>query len=199
MAHRGATSKLCRLCLVLVLAAAMSRAPAASEDSESLHERHATILVKALSYDEKLIERAGTEVVVAVLYRASSRSASDDAEVWRRAFAGLSSLRFLGLPFRTLKLPLASPEQMRKTVAQEGIDAFFVLDMTKDDLALIQKVARENKVVTLASREDQVAAGLSLGVFVIDDKNTLIVNLSASRAEGAVFGAALLKLAKVIK
>lgn len=177
----------------------MLRAPAVGADPASLRERHATILVKALSYDEKFVERAGKEVVVAILYRAAEAGAADEAEAWRQAFAKLASLRFLGLPFRTLRLPLASPEQLAKGIAQEGVDALFVLGSSKEELGGIQKVARQQKVLTMASREEQVSAGLSLGVFVIDGKTSLLINMTASREEGAVFSSEILKLAKVIR
>jgi hypothetical protein len=177
----------------------MAHVPAAIADPAMVREWSATVLVKALSYDEKLLDRGGQEMVVAVVYRAGGDGATAEAEDWYRAFAKLSAVRFRGLPFRAVKLPLGNAERLRKAIRQEGVDALFVLGMPKDDLVAIQKVARECKVSTLASREEQVAAGLSLGVFIIDGKNTLLVNLPASREEGAVFSSTMLKLAKVIR
>jgi hypothetical protein len=182
----------------LVLCVAVARTAPASAEGESLRQRHAAILFKALSYDDKLVERAGPEMVVAVVYRAGGTDAAE-AEAWYQAFFAFRSWRFLGLPFRSIKLPLHNAERLRKTIVQEGIDALFVMGLGKDDLIALEKVARESKVVTMASHEEQIAAGLSLGVFVIDGKNALLVNLSASREEGAAFNSAMLKLAKVIK
>jgi len=199
MVPRRAVREVWRHLLALALSISMFCAPQATADPMSLRERHATILAKSLTYDDNLLSRAGKEVVVAVLYRAGAEATAEDAEAWRQAFDNLASLRFLDLPFRALTLPLETAEQLRKAIDQQGIDALFVLGATKDDLAGIQKVTREQKVLTLASREEQVTAGLSLGVFVIDGKTTLIVNLAASREEGAVFSSQLLKLAKVIK
>jgi hypothetical protein len=188
-----------RAALVLGLWVSAILAPKAFADPEILRERHATILVKALSYDEKLKERAGEEMVVAVLYQGGKDGSANEAEAWRQAFANLTSLRFQGLPFRVLTLPLSNAERLRKAIAKEGVDAIFVLATGRDDLTWIEKVTRESKVLTMASCEEQVTAGLSLGVFLTEGKNTLIVNLTASRAEGAIFSSALLKLAKVIK
>jgi hypothetical protein len=199
MASRGAVHELWRILFILGLFLSVLRSQTAIADPANVRERHATILVKTLSYDQKILNRAGKEVVVAVLYREGEDGAVDEAEAWRQAFGKPASLRFLDLPFRTLKLPLGTTEHLRKAIAQEGIDALFVLGATKEDLVGIQKVTRETKILTLASREEQVTAGLSLGVFVIDGKTTLIVNLTASREEGAVFSSEILKLAKVIK
>jgi|WetSurMetagenome_2_1015567.scaffolds.fasta_scaffold183858_2 hypothetical protein len=199
MIRRISSRKSWRAILALGLWASALLAAKAFADPESQRERHAAILMKALSYDEKIKDRAGQEMVVAVLYRSGSGGAAEEAEAWRQAFAQLTSLYFRGLPVRVLKVPVGNTERLRKAIAQEGIDALFVLDVSKDDLSAIQKVARENKVLTMASREEQVAFGLSIGVFVIDGKNTLIVNLPASREEGAVFSGEMLKLARVIK
>jgi hypothetical protein len=187
-----------RFLVGLALCVSGGHVPTASADAESLRQRHAAILFKALSYDDKLVERGGPEMVVAVVYRAGGTDAAE-AEAWYQAFFALRSWRFLGLPFRPIKLPLHNAERLRKTIVQEGIDALFVMGLGKDDLIAVEKAARESKVVTMASQEEQIAAGLSLGVFVIDGKNTLLVNLAASREEGAVFNSAMLKLAKVIK
>jgi hypothetical protein len=173
-------------------------APARAEQPD-IRDRHVVILVKALSYDEKIVERAGREMVVAVVYSSGESGAGDEAEAWRESFAKLSTVRFLGLPFRAIKLAVGTPDRLRKAITQEGIDALFVVGAMKDELPWIQKVSRESKILTLASREPQIPAGLSLGVFVIEGKNTLLINLSAARAEGSLFSSAIFPLAKVIR
>jgi hypothetical protein len=171
----------------------------ATADQPDARDRNVIILVKALSYDDKIVERAGHEMVVAVVYSAGESGAEDEAEAWRKSFAKLSTVRFLGLPFRAIKLPVGTPERLRKAIVDEGIDALFVAGAMKDELSWIQKVTRDSKILTLASRESQVAAGLALGVFAIDGKNTLLINLSAARAEGSLFSSAIFPLAKVIR
>jgi hypothetical protein len=63
----------------------------------------------------------------------------------------------------------------------------------------IKSVSRQRKVLTVASQEGHLKLGLSLGVFDIGGKNTIMVNLEASREEGAVFGPELLRLATVVR
>lgn len=185
--------------LVMWLAGLLWPFAGATADQPDTRDRTVIILVKALSYDEKIVERAGSEMVVAVAFSPGERGAEDEAEQWRKSFAKLSTVRFLGLPFRAIKLPATTPERLRKAISDEGIDALFVAGAMKDELAWIQKVTRDSRILTLASREPQVAAGLSLGVFAIDGKNTLLINLSAARAEGSLFSSAIFPLAKVIR
>ncbi len=188
-----------RIFVVAWLCISVAIAPTGFADTANERERHAAILIKALTYDAKMVERAGREMVVAVLYSANDSTVNDEADAWLAAFEKLTSMRFLGLPFRALKLPFSSTERLRKAIVQEGIDAVFVVGVTKDSLTGIENVSRERKVLTLASRQEQVTAGLTLGVFVIDGKNTLLINLTSSREEGAAFRNEIFALAKVIK
>ena len=67
------------------------------------------------------------------------------------------------------------------------------------NLADIKAVARGRNVLTVGSQEAQLMQGLSLGVFSIEGKNTIIVNLQASREEGVAFGPELLRLATIVR
>ena len=53
--------------------------------------------------------------------------------------------------------------------------------------------------MTVASSESQIRVGISLGVFIVDGKNTIYVNLEASREEGLSFGPEFLRLVTVLK
>ena len=61
------------------------------------------------------------------------------------------------------------------------------------------ELTRKRHVITVGSREDYVKRGVSLGVFLASGRPTIMVNLSASRSEGAAFSSDLLRLATVIK
>jgi len=66
-------------------------------------------------------------------------------------------------------------------------------------LSEIKNVSRQRKVLTVGSHEGYLKLGLSLGVFDIGGKNTILVNLDASREEGVAFGPELLRLATVVR
>ena len=66
-------------------------------------------------------------------------------------------------------------------------------------IGLMGESSRRAHVLTIASKEEQLNAGFSLGVFAFDGKTTITVNLTASREEGAAFSSELLHLARVIR
>jgi hypothetical protein len=51
----------------------------------------------------------------------------------------------------------------------------------------------------VAAKREYVEKGVSIGVFEIDSKCTILLNLPASRLEGVAFGPDLLRLARVIR
>jgi len=67
------------------------------------------------------------------------------------------------------------------------------------NLAELKSVARTRKVMTIASSESQLRVGISLGVFIVDGKNIIYVNLEASREEGLSFGPEFLRLVTVLR
>ena len=96
-------------------------------------------------------------------------------------------------------VPFGPAAETRSFLRENGVDAVMVCDGLDDDLPAIIKITHDLKIISIASTPDQVDKGLSLGVVIIDGKNTLLFNLGATRNEGALFTSDILKLAKVIK
>jgi hypothetical protein len=190
-----------RLTAVLLVALAWSRgAPAAPAPPAGVPvERQVLILTRALAYDENLTERAGDEFVVAVLSRAASAGADPLAAAATKAFKNLGGVKIHGLPVRAIHLSYSSASTLAAAVDGEGVDALYLCPGVDGDLTAILEVSRRKKVITMASKEEQVNKGASLGVFNVDNKPTIFVNLTGSRAEGAAFTSDLLRLAKVIR
>jgi hypothetical protein len=162
-------------------------------------ERQVLILTRALAYDENLAHRAGEEFVVAVLSRGASAAADPIADVATRAFKNLGGVKIHGLPVRAIHLSYSSASTLAAAVDGEGIDALYLCPGLDADLAAVLEVSRRKKIITMASKEEQVNKGAALGVFNVDNKPTIFVNLVGSKAEGAAFTSDLLRLAKVIR
>ena len=90
-------------------------------------------------------------------------------------------------------------DALKKAIAGAGIDFIYVCDGLDADLDAIARVTRQLKVMSVGSKQAQVEKGLTIGVFQIEGKCTILLNLSASRLEGISFAADLLRLAKVIR
>lgn len=184
----------------LVLAAALVAAagPVRAEDAVP-PARQVVILVRALAYDANLKTRAGGNAVIAVLHKRGHAASEQMAEEMHRAFKSLEGAKVAGMPLSIARLPYADPATLEAAITAQGIDAVYVCVGLEDELTTIKQVSKKRKIVTMASRSEFVRAGLSLGVFLVDARNMIFVNLAQSREEGAAFGSDLLRLANVIR
>jgi len=169
------------------------------EGSELPHGKQAIFLARVIAYDGHLKERAGAAVNIGVLAKRGDKESERMAEQIAKAFAYLEAATLSGLPVRISRIYFGGRDVLDRSVKEGGIDTLYVCSGLESHLPDIKHVARTRKVLTMASQESHLKQGLSLGVFDVDGKNTIIVNLEASREEGVVFGPELLRLATVVR
>jgi hypothetical protein len=184
---------------VLTLLASLVSPVAAAPADEVPVARQVLILTRALAYDGNLKNRAGADLLIAVLGKPGNAASDELASTMGKAFRGLGNVKVQGLAVRATQLSFKDAAGLAAAIESQGIDALYVCPGLDAELTGIFEATRRLKVVTMASRQDYVQRGLSLGVFAIDGKPTIVVNLAASKQEGAAFGSDLLRLAKVIR
>jgi hypothetical protein len=161
--------------------------------------KQAIFLARVLAYDANLKERAAGAVNIAVLARKGDHESEKMADVLVKAFTPLETATILGLPVRVSRLYFGGHEAFDRAVREGGIDTVYVCTGLDASLPDIKAVARARKTLTLASNPNHLKQGLSVGVFEVDGRNTIIVNLEANREEGVAFGPELLRLATVVR
>ena len=161
-------------------------------------ERQAAIVVRALSYDKNLAERAGDSVVVLVLSKHGDAASEALAGTWVSALEPIEGVSVQGRPFKVLSAPW-DQAAVKALVEKSGVDVLLVCDGLSDEAAAIRALSRERKLLTVGTSRASIEQGMSLGVVAEGERNVILVNLSASRLEGAAFGSDLLKLAKIVE
>jgi hypothetical protein len=162
-------------------------------------DRQALILVKVLAYDGNLKTRAGNDVVVGVLFKGGNAVSERAADDLVKAFATLGAPKVQGLPIKATKVAYGSAAGMVGSIKSEGLDTIYICPGLDAELAAILELTRVHKVMSIAGIEDYFTKGAALGVFVVQDKPAIFVNLPTSKNEGVAFGSDLLRLAKVVK
>jgi hypothetical protein len=162
-------------------------------------ERQTMILTRALAYDNNLRGRVGDSVVVAIVFKSGSSASESAADSMLKAWKPLESAKVQDLPFRVVKVAYSSRESLKSAIGPQGIDALYCCPGLEGDLGAIRELSHKEHVLTIGAREEFVQGGISLGVFVVDGKMTVTINLPASREEGASFSSELLRLAHVIR
>ena len=161
--------------------------------------KQAIFLARVIAYDGNLKARAGTTVNIAVLAKKGDRDSEMMADSLTKAFTPLETATLQGLRVRISRLVFGGRDALDRAVREGGIDALYVCSGLDANVADIRSVARAHKVLTMGSHESHLKLGLSLGVFDINGRNTIVVNLDASREAGVAFGPELLRLATVVK
>jgi hypothetical protein len=161
--------------------------------------KQAILIGRIVAYDGHLEARAGAAVNIAVLAKKGDKDSERMAGYMVKAFTPLESAKLLGLPLHVSRLDFSGREALDRAIRDGGIDTLYVCSGLDASLADIKAVARARKVLTVGSHEDHLRSGLAIGVFLIEGKNTILVNLEASRAEGVVFSPELLRLATIVR
>jgi hypothetical protein len=171
----------------------------ASAEESVPASRQVVILMRALAYDGNLKSRAGDTVNIAILHKKGHAASESMANAMAKAFSALEATQVSGLPIVVARLSYTGEEALKKAITGAGIDFVYVCEGLDSDLDAIERITRQMKVLSVGSKLAHVEKGLSIGVFQIEDKCTILLNLSANRQEGISFAADLLRLAKVIR
>ena len=170
----------------------------AAEEKFVAGVRQASILTRALAYDRNMKDRAGEAVVVGIVYKAGNNTSEGLANELLAAFRQLEKFAVHGLPFKAVRVAYEGVPALADATRAGGIDAVYICPGMDNDIAAIAALAEERKMLTFASREDQIKRGLAVGVFEQDGKPAISLNLGASQREGAAFSSDLVRLSKVV-
>lgn len=162
-------------------------------------QTQAALFAKVLQYDRKLSVRAGGDIVVGILHQSKLR---ESAAVARDAAAAFATQKTIAaLPVSVVTLDLDDPAiagNLRGSLESRKVDVLYVCPLRAFDVASIAKSTSALGVLSLTG-VPKYADALSVGLDMTAGKPQIVVNLAASRAEGADFASDLLRLARVIK
>ncbi len=171
--------------------------PALAAEGE-VSQRQVLALLRALSYDRLLAERAGPELRVAILY-------TDDARSRRCALSAVGGLEAAGaltvqgLPLRSEALHFQGLDALDVGIHERGYDVLLICDSMEEALPGMLDLSREHGLTSAGFARAYVDAGVALVVSEGQGGLEVHVNLPASRAEGMSLSSRLLSLATVTR
>jgi hypothetical protein len=159
------------------------------------------ILVKILNFDRKLPERAAGRLVIGVLFQGRYRTSANVAhqvcrslqELPPGALGGLEALERSCVP-----LDLDAISALDSALKRQRIQVLYVSPLRAFPLGEVSAVSRAAQITTLTGVPRYVETGLAIGLDMKGEQPEIVINLAASRAEGADLTAHLLKLARVV-
>jgi hypothetical protein len=156
-----------------------------------------TLVARILGFDRNLA-RQKSELVVGILFQGRYRPGAEVAEAARAAIGGLSPAEAGGTVLRPVLIDLDDTPDLAAALARERITVVYVSPLRALDPAKIAIVTRGGQIRSFTGVPRYVESSLAVAIELKGDRPEIVINLNAARAEGADFGAQLLKLARVI-
>jgi hypothetical protein len=179
---------------VLFLAAA----PARVMQSEIPADLQLALMVKILSFDRRLEQRAGGELRVTVLYQERYPASLAAARDLQRAFASMR-IRTIGeLPIALELLPLDGRTALGAELRKRRTGLLYLVPLRGADLGQLLSGVAAAQTLTMSGTQGYVERGIAVGLELRGSKPIIRINLAAARAQGADFSSQLLKLAEIV-
>jgi len=181
--------------LALVLGICLAR-PAASQSGDVPVSLQIPLFLKVVSFDRQLASRMDAVLVVGIAYQRGNREsvrAKEDAE--RALRDAQSAARVPRLRIVPIDL---DKESLAGELSKHGIAVLYVAPLRAMDIALVADAARAARVTTFTGTPRYLSDGLAVSVRYQGGRPKLLINVDASRSEGADFSAELLNLAQVL-
>jgi YfiR/HmsC-like len=187
--------------LELLLVALVLAWPATAQEAEVLlpADLQARILLNVLTFDRNLAERAGEELVFAVLIQRRYIPSVEAGDGLLAALQSSSHEVMPGMRLRAVRLELDAGDRLDPALASLRPAVLYVPPLRALRIEDIVSSTRALKIRTVTGVADYVTRGLSVGLRLRDDRPEIVINLSAAIAEGADLNSQLLKLARVIR
>jgi hypothetical protein len=174
---------------MLILGAAGSRA--AAQDMPVPVETQVPILLKILTFDRAITARPADRLVIGIIFQGRNRISSEIGE------QVLRQLKASAPAVRVVPIDLDRTDDLVAALVRDSVQVLYVAPLQAVAIPTLSKATRERQVLSYTGVPRYVEQGLAVGLDVNGLRPQIVINLEASRAEGAVFSAQLLKLVRL--
>ncbi|MBI3184243.1 MAG: DUF4154 domain-containing protein [Myxococcales bacterium] len=155
------------------------------------------ILLKVLTYDVNFEARGRGEFVVLV---ASENGQQAEREKLLGVLTGLSVATIKNRPLKFVGTEFRDEGSLQSEIDRHKASAVLAVPgLSEKALNAVSEVSQDNQIYTLSLDRSMVEKALAVGVTQAGGRPQILINEKASRAVGAKFESAVLKLAKVIQ
>lgn len=152
------------------------------------------LYLKILYFDRNLKERCKDTVKIGILYDPKKETSIKKKDEFLEVFNRVEEKTIFGVNVKVIPISLRGPVSMLKKV-----NVVYICFLNEEQVPAFLKIAGEWNILTLASEAKFVEMGAAVGLSIVEDKPKIVINLPASKRQGADFSSRLLRLAKVIR
>ncbi|HEY4179001.1 MAG TPA: YfiR family protein [Kofleriaceae bacterium] len=193
----SAVARIAALVVVVVTFCARATFADPSSDEAKAAGRHLLIALRVLSYDKQLADRTpGQAVTIAFVSSPTPEGRALRAQ-WEAGFALMPKVKVGGRPVKTMSFDATSDKIIEKQLAA-GPSAVIVVDALGERFLGLRQQTRAHHILSISLSEDDAVHGLAVAIVAGRERDQIVVNIEASRAEDVRFGAGLLQLAQLV-
>ncbi|MCB9596751.1 MAG: DUF4154 domain-containing protein [Sandaracinaceae bacterium] len=183
--------------LALLVSITSGAGSALAQDASA---RQAALILRILSYDRNLPERASGEVTILVAFRSSDAESRAESE---RITAALNAMgrrtTVANMHAHAVAVAFTDADALRAAATRESAAAIYVCQGLGASTRAVSSAARAAHLLSLTGERSGLSQGLSVGLVANGSEVQLVINLPAVEAEGARLDATVLRLAEVIR
>lgn len=157
------------------------------------------LFAKVLSFDRNLNERFKENINVAVLYQEKLRQSVLAKEQTKAFFDHNSWSEWDSTQATIHYIDVSDSGDVEEKLQANNIKIVLLLPVRNYDVARLAAVCRSIGATSLTPAPDYLKMGLSLSITLKSNKPSILLNLSAAKAEGADFSANLLNIATIVE
>ncbi len=185
------------IALLCLLATATAHAEPTEAEAQS-SARRVLIALRILAYDKALADRHPGGTVTIAIVSGPSEGGRAERERWQAGFALVPRVKVGGRALKIVAFDYGTRKTFASALAKHAPAAVIVTGDLDGAISDIRVVTRAQKTLSI-STEHALHAGLSVAIVERQERDEILINLEASRAEGARFAAGLLQLAKLVE
>jgi hypothetical protein len=174
-----------------VLLTAFLALPAAAVEPTVPPQVQAAIISKLWQFDRNFVQH--NPLTLAVLYETKFRISFVAAHDLCHEFEAAH------LPVRCVLIDISDDAVAIDHLIPPGVDAAYVAPLRAVNVEALFVTLRARRIRTVTAVNEYVLAGSAVGLSLRGDHAEIVVNLRASRAEGADFSSQLLRLARIVE
>ena len=163
-------------------------------------KNQALLLLRILAYDHNLGSRSESgKVTIVVAYKPGNADSEDVANGMVTILQDIAKSTTIANNSVTVVRLGCTEKTFDADMSRIKAAAIYVASGLGDNVGTITSTTQSRKVLSFSGVPDYVSSGVAVGFSLDDGKPAILVNLPASRSEGADLDVALLRVAKIVK
>lgn len=185
--------------LVISVVLATLPRPLLSQEMTVPVDLQVALISKILAFDRQLEERAGDEVVVGIVYQQRHRPSLNATDAAMEAFADGIADPKPGCRLRFLPIEISDEQALAAAIDEHAVDILYITPLRAVRVADLLKVTEDESILTFTGVERHVREGVAIAIVARGGRPSILLNLSAAKAQGADFSSHFLALAQIIE